>query len=776
MGIIWKGLFMYKVTINIRDVIIILLLFISLMSGVGRTFAQEKTEVENQTGKSLQQKFTNWISERVKLEQEQHGFHRNAHEDKLAEKRSMNIPEGKYTSDELTFDDLFQAPDDPKLWPLWRDWLHTWRWNKRQALAYDNTYYSDEAFDWVPSNYVSGFLMLWDMTLLEPDQGRYRVETFIKHGKKEFGGYDNVVLWLPYPILGIDHRNQTDMYRDMPDGLDGLRDIIGIFHQHGIKVLMPFLPWDAATRKENKTDAEVLISMTKTVNADGIYLDTWYECAPLRPELDKIRHSLVIDTELPIPIEYVAEHQMSWAQSKPWRTWLFEDSRAPGVLKSKWLERRHVVRPTNRWIKDRIGELQMSWMNGTGTLIWENRFGCWNGWSEGAKSVLRSMIPIQRRYVKLFSGEGWTPLVEHRGENVFASLWEGDAIRLWTLVNRADSPYSGNLLAVTHRPDTRYFDLIKGTEATINLKNDIADIDGEIDERGIGGFLAIPETAVTVEFNKFLKEQAKIYKGRNPDPAFPEVKKQILNPMSGTKKYSKASLSPNMAAIPATKVTLARSFNEGAFPAGFYDTLPKELTAELSAYAIDLTPVTNAEYEKFLAATGYQPLQKANFLKHWNDGKPPEGKEDHPVVYVDLNDARAYAAWVGKRLPTDAEWQYAAGGSDQLTYPWGNQMIANRCNEGEGTTDVRSFPDGRSPFGCYDMCGNTWEWTESEQTDDGRSRYCLIRGGSFYNTEGSDWYVDGGPQPLNRITKKLLVWPGLDRCSTIGFRCVVDTE
>jgi len=722
----------------------------------------------------LQKRFSRWIEKRVELEKEQHGFHRGAHKKKLNEKRGMNIPDGRYTSDELTFDDLFQAPDDPKLWPLWRDWLAQWRKDKRKALAYDDSYYSDKAFAWVPSNYVSGFLMLWDMTLCDPVEGRYRVEAFIENGKKEFGGYDSVVLWLAYPILGIGQRNQTDMYRDMPGGLQGVRDLVEAFHQHGIEVFMPFQPWDKGTRKEDKTDAEVLLSVTEATNADGIYLDTWYECAPLRLELDKIRPGLAIDTELPIPIEHVAEHQMSWAQSKPWREWLFEDSQAPGVLKSKWLERRHVVRPTNRWITERTGELQVSWMNGTGTLIWENRFGCWNGWSEQARSILRSMIPIQRRYVNLFAGEAWTPLVAHRGETVFAGLWQGEGLRLWTLVNRADEPYRGNLLAVQHQQDTQYFDLIKGKQAKVKLEEGVAHIDGEIDARGIGGFLAAPEQAVTRGFRQFLKTQARIHKRRNWDPTFPEGKRQVLHPVSRTKAYEKDRLPSNMAAISATTVELQRSFNEGAFPQGFHDKLPEEQQVKLSAYAIDLTPVTNAEFETFLKASGYQPRQKKNFLMHWVNGRPPVGKEDHPVVYVDLVDARAYAKWAGKRLPTDAEWQYAAAGPKGLEYPWGDEMKSDRCNQGDDTTSVRAFPQGRSPFGCYDMCGNTWEWTESEQTDDGRTRYCLIRGGSYYKTGGSDWYVDGGAQPCDRATKMILVWPGLDRCSTIGFRCVVD--
>jgi formylglycine-generating enzyme required for sulfatase activity len=152
----------------------------------------------------------------------------------------------------------------------------------------------------------------------------------------------------------------------------------------------------------------------------------------------------------------------------------------------------------------------------------------------------------------------------------------------------------------------------------------------------------------------------------------------------------------------------------------------------------------------------------------------PAGLEEHPVVYVDLGDARAFAAWAGKRLPTEEEWQYAAQGPEALRYPWGNEMRPGMCNSGEsgGTTPVTAFPEGRSPFGCLDMCGNTWEWTESERSD-GRTRFCILRGGSWFAARGSAWYMDGGPAPCAFGAKFLLMWPGLDRCATVGFRCAV---
>ena len=145
---------------------------------------------------------------------------------------------------------------------------------------------------------------------------------------------------------------------------------------------------------------------------------------------------------------------------------------------------------------------------------------------------------------------------------------------------------------------------------------------------------------------------------------------------------------------------------------------------------------------------------------------------------MDLEDARAYARWAGKRLPTEAEWQYAALGPNGTSYPWGSEILDGMCNGGEtgDTTSVMAFPKGRSRFGCYDMIGNTWEWTESEHSDE-RNRFAILKGGSFYNVlPASGWYMDGGPQKAEFAAKFLLLWPGLDRAATIGFRCVVDIE
>ena len=163
----------------------------------------------------------------------------------------------------------------------------------------------------------------------------------------------------------------------------------------------------------------------------------------------------------------------------------------------------------------------------------------------------------------------------------------------------------------------------------------------------------------------------------------------------------------------------------------------------LHAYWIDKTPVTNAEFSRFVQATGYVTTAEktctgcANTRGKWEDieganwrypGGPGlgniESKADHPVVQVSWVDAAVYAEWAGKRLPTEQEWEKAARGRDGREYPRGNQEPTRElCNfnkhEGRTTPVGKYSPQGDSPFGCVDMSGNIWEWTASQEGDSG---------------------------------------------------------
>ena len=195
-------------------------------------------------------------------------------------------------------------------------------------------------------------------------------------------------------------------------------------------------------------------------------------------------------------------------------------------------------------------------------------------------------------------------------------------------------------------------------------------------------------------------------------------------------------------------------------------------TVTLPSYLIDKTEVTNEQYKAFLDATGYQPKWPRNFLKHWRNGNYPKGKANHPVVWVSIEDAKAYARWEGKRLPTEYEWQKAAQGDDGRDWPWGNIYDPEKANmDSRDTKPVGSYPEGASLYGCLDLTGNVWEWTNSLQTD-GYHNFCWIRGGSYYFAKGSRWYMQGGPITNYQRAKFWLMSPALNRSSSIGFRCV----
>ena len=672
---------------------------------------------------------------------------------------------------------LFPAPADRNLWDAYRAALARWREETNRRLRYDDSLYRRDDFAWVRSAYSCCFVMMCDETFYDPREGRYTVESFLEQGK-EFGGYDAVVLWHAYPRIGFDDRNQFDFYRHMPGGLPGLKTLVGELHERGVKVFVDYNPWDVGTRREGVSDLDALASLLESTDADGIFLDTMRQAAAtFRRKLDQIRPGLVLESELKLPVESIPGHHLSWAQ------WV-EDSPVPGVLRNKWYERRHMQHQIKRWNTDHTSELHTAWMNGSGMMVWENVFGNLVGWNARDRSILRSMLPVQRRYVSLFSGDGWTPLVPAGKPDVYASLWEGDGLRLWTLVNRSEESAEGTLLRV--RPaggPHRFVDLIRGEEITPAVRDGCVELTGVIRPRGVGAFISGTDAVLGEDFPAFLEAQRKLNARADFNTEFPKRNTVLVAPPP-TRRYPKSEIPQGMVAIPAAHVRMKVTFRTRE--CGFYDSYTSvtqgfhkdrvlERDVSLRPYAIDLTPVTNTRYAEFLQASGYRPRHPERFLEHWEDGRPPKGKEDHPVVYVDLDDARAYARWAGKRLPTEEEWQYAAQGPEALKYPWGNSMKSGCCNTGGlgDTTSVTAFSDGRSPFGCYDMCGNTWQWTESERSD-GRTRFSIIKGGSYYKAEGSHWYADGGPQPASFAAKFLLTWPGTDRCATIGFRCVVD--
>ncbi len=211
----------------------------------------------------------------------------------------------------------------------------------------------------------------------------------------------------------------------------------------------------------------------------------------------------------------------------------------------------------------------------------------------------------------------------------------------------------------------------------------------------------------------------------------------------------------------------------------------------LDAYYISKYEVTNAEYYEFWASrhalpVAMRPHTPENFAHLPHIGTWPERAKqfpNHPVVGVSWHDAKAYAAWQGMRLPTEAEWEKAARGYTDRTWPWGNAMepYANTSAADDGYENqlapVGSFPKGKSYYGVLDMAGNVWEWTSDWYSDvyyfrSARRNPLGPDVGSWRVIRGGSW-IDALPRCST--TFRFYLYPRL-KTSFVGFRLVKAAE
>jgi len=280
---------------------------------------------------------------------------------------------------------------------------------------------------------------------------------------------------------------------------------------------------------------------------------------------------------------------------------------------------------------------------------------------------------------------------------------------------------------------------------------------------------------------------------KRADVALPEYEGRFSapRPLFGPATRTGRADPSGMIALPAGNYVMHVSHDRrecGCYPSGadasvmwgwyYEDRVIHHIPSTVRPFAIKPTAVTNQEFLTFVHASGYRPHEPSRFLNHIDrlaDGSlpnrlpPPQG--GLPVTYVSLADARAYAEWAGQRLPTEAEWQWAAEGAGRGNlYPWGNQARSLEPRLRPARDRLTATPQG-----VMGLAGNTWELTESEYSD-GHTRFVMLRGGVFWPPGQSEWLVARGPRPNDHHAKYILLDDGLDRSSAISFRTVIDLD
>jgi gamma-glutamyl hercynylcysteine S-oxide synthase len=683
-----------------------------------------------------------------------------------------------------------------------RQWLADiahWRNERMIRIGYDPSRYQLPALRWTQSSFIQPQMMVHDRYFYDPETGKYTVDRYLDDLDKRYGGIDAVLIWATYPNMGIDDRNQQDMVRSMPGGIDGLKQMVGDFHRRGVRVLFPMMMWDEGTRDPGSSWPDAIAEFMKQINADGINGDT-QDGVPLSFSLaaEKVNHPLAFEPENGPSDEALAWNLLTWGQ--------YQFDFVPTVDKYRWLEPRHQVNIQDRWGRDKTDDLQFAFFNGEGWESWENVWGIWNGVTPRDGEATRRVATLERVLAPFLISREWEPFYPMRRYAVFASRWPLGGQTLWTIVNRNEFDVDGRQMTVPYSQGTRYFDLYHGTELKPDLENGKAVLEFATEAHGYGAILASsgePDGKILQLMAKMKMITAK------PLSSFSHEWIPLTQHMLQTQPTQTASSVPEgMVRVKGGDflfqvegIEIEGGDDVGVDVQYPWEDSPRrfhEHRMQIKPFYIDKYPVTNAEFKRFLDATRYQPKDKLNFLKDWKAGTYPEGWASKPVTWVSIEDAREYAKWAGKRLPHEWEWQDAAQGNDGRRFPWGNcdwlapvlgtgplacpgqndspnalAPVPDRGRTMLAASDVDAHPKGASPYGAMDMVGNVWQWTD-EYVDE-HTRAAIVRGGSHYQAQGSIWYF---PQAFrnDQHGKLLLMAPSYDRSGAIGFRCVKDAE
>lgn len=684
---------------------------------------------------------------------------------------------------------------------------------------FDDTLYQRKDLQWIRDRYIIVLQFAWDHQFYDALRGNFNFYAFLEDAKTLFGGYDVYGIWPTWPRLGLDDRNQWDLYRDLPLGLPKLKELSHYAKSNDTKFFISFNPWDKDTHDGNPLAS--MAELIKEIDADGVVLDTRGSSSfALQRAADSVRKGVIMYSEgMAVPKDM------------------------PGIVAGRVHDAIYYAPPLNlnRLIKPEFSifrvcqlssgnihrEVAVSFFNGHGVEL--NTFAPGRpDWREQEYRFLGKTMRILRENSTAFHNTLWTPLIASARDSIWINRWKNGKKTLYTILSFRPDGHEGALFPVTPKSGYHFVSLWnhreiepvtqKGTSwislhipAYAATKRDtreegVVECVAEFPEwinaefrfdtlvvsvqkgdkvlvwKGDPSYDKKPAEFSTRSFRLNVRERFQDFEGKYVIQSFfgnTLVDEKIVSLATGkpylisrsipTKRSSVTP--PNMVYIPGGTFFFTVSNPDQFIP---YPDYTKPVKVTVKPFYMDKFPVTNEDFYDFMLATNYKPKDPSNFLKHWENGKYKPGQEDYPVVWVNLDDARAYAEWAGKRLPTEIEWQFAAQGSDGRLWPWGNDFLNTRCNNGfNRPTPVNAFPKGKSPFKVEDLVGNVWQLT-NDVYDNGSYYFVIIRGGSFFNPTSSQWYIKGGPQPLDKTQMLLMVSPGFDRSATIGFRCVKD--
>lgn len=718
----------------------------------------------------------------------------------------------------------------------------------QEKMLYDVEQFNDSLYQrkdlaWIRHTYILHLMDAWDKFYYDYTDGRYHLQDFLQRGKPWYGGDDIVSIWPTWPTLGLDQRNQFDLFRDLPGGTAAMKAQAEQSRAQGTRFFICYNPWDGSTRQEDHFKG--LSNLIAATAADGVVLDTKGESSrELQEAADAVRPGVVMYSEgmaVPRDMAGIVSGRVHNALYYP-----------PMLNLNKFIKPEFAIYRVAELYKEKIRrEFATAFFNGYGTELNIMAPGQ-PDWVEEQYRYLGRTTRILREHAENFTSRGYTPLIPTTRDSIWVNAWAQGNKTIYTIYSILPGGYKGHLFAVQPQAGYHFVDLWHHRLLTPKQQNDRywieaqtdafnasdlgtnnegavdcvaqlpiliqAQLDGDVLhlDATAAGATRIKLWAGTPAYDKTprlltpgrhtirISEQFGRFEGDLVVQLMQDsllLDEQVLTIPPGTARRisithrtTTATAAPGMVHIPAGRFTFRATHGDEFIS---YPRQDIDSTFAMGSFLMDQFPVTNGQFREFLEVSGYQPADTANFLKHWTGGAIPKGQEQFPVVYISYEDAQAYAAWAGKRLPSEIEWQYAAQTPALREWPWHQPKPVVRkpevvnstltvtklegidprhANLGNGQPyKVGSYPKGANPYGLQDLVGCVWQLTNDLYMS-GSHRYIMMKGGSYFKPSSSWWYVQGGPRELHYRQFLLRVSQGFERNATVGFRCVKDTD
>lgn len=707
---------------------------------------------------------------------------------------------------------------------------------------FDNSLYRRSDLSYIRNAYTMHLMMAWNKEYYDASDSSYHFASFLEKMKTLYGGDDVFAIWPTWPVLGLDRRTQWQLMEALPGGLQQQKKLAGIAHSMGTKYFISYNPWDdnseAASLKQ-------MSSMIAGIDADGVVLDTKAEASKaLQDAADNAKPGVILYSEgmaVPRDMQGIISGRVH------------NDIYYPPLLNlNKLIKPDFAIFRVAEINKERIRrEYASALFNGYGVEINVMRPGK-PEWVDDDYRYWGKCVRILKENSNNFHSDSLEFLIPTLHDSIYVNKWPFGNKTVYSVFSLLPQGFDAPLFKAEQKDGWHYIDLWNHETIQTQKVNGVAYVPVQLEsfdkkylgtnnEGAVSAIAWLPELLQTkMEGDKLFisatkGDNIKVWQG-NPsyekhaleisshDTSFHLFQhfgrtegKYVIQLSDSTNLLDEriiyitpgtpllVSESPHTAATTVTPKDMVKipagSFTMHVTNGDEFISYPKQgypKTMQLKSFFVDVSPVTNQQFKMFLDASHYHPADTTSFLKHWINGNIAAGEENFPVVYISYEDAKVYAAWAGKRLPTEAEWQYAAQTTDRRNWPWGNAVKQSGaqqknisttltlvdygvpdstfCNTGDGKLyPVGKYAKAANPYGVQDLVGAVWQLTNDHYQSDTYD-YIIMKGGSYYKPGGSWWYVQGGPKPLQYRQMLLRVSPGFERNSTVGFRCVKDAE